>query len=584
MTRSPLLRVAAAVALLAIATSPLRTRAQVFLGEVPEYELSGNALVSYVGTWQSAGDRLIASHQLSEGLNLSLSGWIWQSRFVKFRTYLLVLRLDTFGPSRGKTYSLGYGSSLSLFSGSVLPITLAYGHGLAVAGSNLQASAVTSITSLQGFAQLVSPVLPRADLRAQRVTDDGPGGRESSDAVTGSVYGTSALHRYSAVATWQDQQFANEPRSTMALAALNDDVYLSRSTRASFNSALSRTTGLGGLPGDAFTTYSASGALLTQLSPGTLLRGQYGYSTNTGPDREETANQASLGSTIDLRPFPLLLGEGAAATETRYIAPGLNRTVDAVSASQGIATRGRWGAVTAGLAGTGQLGYSTVSDGVSGDLYGYGFNGLLQLAIPRAPVHANAFYTVREDHSSAGNSMRTYGALVSSDVSAWYPLYLLPVVSFTHVEQNVFFAPVATTDTTVTLNPVTGRMFTDNDTFTATLTGTSPLGRTRLSFAGGYVDTSSSTESLHLRQVFARAADVFRLGPTTFGNLSIDASHQLGQGSNVSALASLVWSFRQSSLSATYSYMVAFPQGSSVHSLALLFTRAFDATFLPESR
>ena len=574
----------AIAALVALAACPPSTAAQVFLGEVPQYELSGNALVSYTGSWERAGDHLIASHQLSEGLSLSLSGWLYESRFVKFRSYLLVLRLDTFGPNRGKTYSLGYGGSLSLLSGSILPVTLAYGHGLAVAGSTLQPAAVISTTSLQGFAQLVSPVLPRAEVRAQRITaDDATGGRTTSDAVTGSVYGASTLHRYSTVASWQAEQFTGQPRTTTTLASVSDNAYLSQDTRASFSGTLSRSTGLGGVAGDAFTSYVASGALLTRLSQQALLRGQYGFSTNTAPDREETANQAAVGSTIDLKPIPILLGEGLAATATRYVAPGLDRTVDAVSGSQGVATRARWGAVTGSLAATGQVGYSTVSDGTSGSIYGYGLNAGLQWSLPRAPLRASAFYLDREDHSSAGNSLRSYGALASSDVSFFYPLFLLPVLSFTHVEQSTFFAPQPA-GAGAPPQPGPATTFVENDTLTATVTGTSPVAGTRFSFASGYVDSSSSSSSTHLRQVFGRAADAFRLGRGTFGNLSLDASHQLGQGSNVSALASLVWSFRESSLAATYSYALALPQGSSTHTVALLFTRAFDTTFLPESR
>lgn len=569
--------------LLSLAAWPWRGRAQVFVGEVPQYELAGGGLVSYLGTWQRSGDHLIATHQLSEGLNLSLSGWIYQSRLVKFRTYVLVLRLDTFGPRRGKTYSLGYGGSLSLLSGSILPVTLAYGHGLAVAGSTLAPVGVTSITSIQGFAQLVSPLLPRAEVRAGRVTQDGAsGGRVTNDTAVASVYGQSALNRYTAVGSWQDERFPGRPVTTTTLASISDDATLSKDTRASFNGVISRSTGLGGVAGDTFTSYAATGALLTRLSRHTLLRGQYGFTTDVAPDRQQTANQAALGSTIDLRPFPLLLGEGVAATSTRYLAPGLDRTVEAISGSQGVATQARWGPVRGSLSGTGQAGYSTVSDGSSGTLWGYGVNGALQWSVPRAPVHASAFYLERRDNSSAGNSIRSYGGLLSSNISLYYPLFLLPVLSYSHVAQNAFFAPRQPDATTTGTVPAT--TFSENDVLSATLTGTSPLHGTRLTFAGGYVDSSSAASSTHLRQVFGRAADAFRVGPGTYGNVSIDATHQLGQGSNVSALGALVWSFRESSLSATYSYALSLPSGSSTHTLALLFTRTFDTTFLPESR
>ncbi len=571
--------------LLALAAWPSSARGQVFLGEIPQYELSGNGLVSYLGSWQRAGDHLVATHQLSEGLNLSLSGWIYESRLVKFRSYLLVLRLDTFGPSRGKTYSFGYGTSLSLLSGSILPITLSYGHALAVAGSTLSPAAVTSTTAMQGFAQLVSPVLPRAEVRGEHLTqDDAVGARTTSDAVIGSVYGSSQLNRYSALGSWQGLQFSGQPRTTIALASISDTATLSQDTRATFDGSLSRSTGLGGVPTDAFTSYSAAGGVITRLSSHVLLRGQYGFSSDVAPDRQQSANQASVGSTVDLKPIPLLLGEGVAATSTRYLAPGLDRKVEAVSASQGIATQARWGRLSGSLAATGQAGYSSVSDGTSGGLYGYGFNATLQWALPRAPVHASAFYLDREDRSSAGNSLRSYGALASADVSLYYPVFLLPLASYTHVAQNAFFAPPQPEGSAAqpTTPPLT--TFSENDTFTASVTGTSPLYRTRLTFAGGYVDSSSSTQSFHLRQAFGRLSDAFRLGPGTFGNLSFDASHQFGQGSNATALASVVWSFRESSLSATYSYSAAFPQGSSTHTLALLFTRAFDTTFLPESR
>ena len=126
--------------------------------------------------------------------------------------------------------------------------------------------------------------------------------------------------------------------------------------------------------------------------------------------------------------------------------------------------------------------------------------------------------------------------------------------------------------------------FTESDTFTASLTGTSPLYGTRLTFVGGYVDSSSQLQSSHVQEIYGRVADLFRLGPGTFGNLSINASHQLGQGANAAALASLVWAFRESSLSATYAYGLALPQGSSTHTVTFLFTRTFGTAFLPESR
>jgi hypothetical protein len=570
--------------LLALAAWPSSSRAQVFLGEVPQYELSGSALVSYLGSWQGVGDRLTGTHQLSEGLNLSLSGWIYESRFVKFRSYLLVLRLDTFGPSRGKAYSLGYGGSLSLLSGSILPVTLAFGQGLAVAGSTLAPVGVTSATTIQGFAQLVSPVLPRAEVRGEHATlDDGGGGRTTNDAVVGSVYGGSELNRYAAVASWRGEQFTGLPRTTTTLASISDTATLSRDTRATFDASLSRSEGLGGIPTDTFTSYAAGGALFTRFTSRALLRGQYGYSSDVAPDRQQSANQASGGATIDLKPIPILLGEGVAATNTRYLAPGLDRTVEAISGSQGVATQGRWGSLTGTLAGYGQLGYSDVSDGKSGPLRGYGGNAGLQLALPRSPIRASAFYIEREDHSSAGNSLRSYGGLVSSDVGVYYPLFLLPVVSYTHVAQNAFFAPPPE----VAPGPpgsVPATTFTESDTFTASVTGTSPLYGTRLTFVGGYVDSSSQLQSSRLKEIYGRVADLFRLGPGTFGNLSINASHQLGQGWNAAALASLVWAFRESSLSATYAYGIALPQGSSTHTVTFLFTRTFETAFLPESR
>lgn len=577
MIRRACLRLALAAGL---ALGASRASAQVFTDEVPVYHLAGSALVSYLGSWQDVGGHLVPTHQLAEGASLSLSGWLYESRFVKFRTYALVLHLDDYGANRGRAYSIGYGGSLRLLSGSILPLTVAYGHGLAVTGSTLQAAGVTSTTSYQGFAQLVSPVLPRLDVRVQRLqADDASGRRSTSDSVAASAYGASGLHRYAAVASWQGQQVGAQPRSTTTMASVSDDAFLSASTRASFSGSLSRSTGLGGNPDDAFTSYSATGALLTRLSPRALLRGQYGYATDTAPDREQASNQASLGSTVDLKPLPLLLGEGLAANETRFVAPGLDRTVDAVSASQGIAARGRWGATTGSLAATGQAGYSAVSDGTNGSLLGYGLNGALTLAAPRAPVHASAFFADRVDHSSAGSSLRTWGALTSSDVARWYPLYLVPSLSYTHLEQRAFFAEAPGSDA---LAPPMS--FTESDTITASLSGVTPLYGTRLSFAGGWVDASSSSASTHVRQVFGRAADAFRLAPGTFGNLTVNASHELGAGTSLTSLASVVWSFRESSLSATYSYALALPAGTSAHTVALLFTRTFDTTFLPESR
>lgn len=571
-----------AAVLLALATGPSAGRAQVFPGEVPRYQLSGSALVSYTGTWSRAGERALATHLLAEGLHLDLSGWLVQSRLVKFRAYALLLHLDGFGPARGRGDSLGYGGSLTLLSGSILPVTLAYGRGLAVAGSTLQPTSLTSTTSLQGFAQLVSPVLPRAELRAQRlVRDEADGSRTTSDAVTGSVYGSSTLHRYAAVATWRADQPDGQRRTTSTLVSLTDEAQLSPETRASFGGSLGRSTALGAAGGEDYTSYAASGALLTRLSPHVLVRGQYGYTTNTAPDREQRGGQAAVGGTIDLAPLPLLLGEGFSANQTRYLAPGLDRTVNAVSASQGLATRGRWGPVAASLSATGQAGYSSVSDGTGGSLEGVGVDGGLRWELPRAPLRASAFYVDRRDRSSAGNSLRGYGGLVSGDVSAWYPLFLVPALAYSHREQATFFAPPPAAGAPSTS---LGTALSGSDSLTASVTGIAPLRGTRLSFSGGYADTSSAGQATHLRQLFGRVADAFRLGRGAYGNLSLDASHQLGQGTSVAARASLVWAFRASSLSLTYGYTRAFPRGAGVHSAALLFTRNFETSFLPESR
>jgi hypothetical protein len=579
--RALLLRQLFALAVLAaLAGRPSEARAQIFMEEVPQFRLAGSALVTYTGTWRNADDRLVATHQLSEGVSLSLSGWLYESRFVKFRTYVLVLRLDDMGAYRRAGYSIGYGGSLALLSRSILPVTLSYEHGLAVTGSTLQAAGVTSTTALLGVAQLVSPVLPRVDVRAQRVVaEDVSGSSTTTDTATAQVYGTSSLHRYSVVGSWQGEQSPGQPRTTATLASIRDDATLSQDTRAIFAGTLTRTTGLGGGSGDdVFTSYAASGALLTRLSPRTLVRGQYGFTTDTASDREQTSNQAVVGGTIDLRPVPLMLGEGLSASGTRYVAPGLDRTVDAVSASQGLATHGSWGPARGTASASGQLGYASVSDGASGPVYGYSLNGGLDWAVPRAPVHATAFYAEREDRSSAGTSARSYGTLATSNVGRWYPLFLMPTLSYTHVEQRSFF-PAA---------PDGGlgapMMFTASDTWTAALTGTSPLYGTLMTFAAGYVDSSSPPSPIHTRQVYGRAGDAFRLGPGTFGNVAVEASHAIGQGANASALASVVWSFRESTLSATYGYALSLPQGSSVHTAALLFTRSFGASFLPESR
>jgi hypothetical protein len=565
----------------AIAATPSPAGAQLMLGEVPQYELSGRAIVAYGGTWQDADGHGIASHQLSEGVSLSLSGWLYQSRLVKFRTYVLILRLDDFGASRTSSYSLGYGGSLSLMSRSILPVTFAYNQALAVTGATVQAAGVTSATSLLGIVRLVSPALPRMEVRGQRLSsDDATGNRSTTDTVTGSAYGASTLHSYSAVASWQGDQATGEPRTTTTLASISDEATLSSDTHASFNATLTRSAGLGGGgANDVFTGYSASGALLTRLSPGTLLRGGYGFSVDTAADRESTQNHAALGSTIDLRPMPLLLGEALSASETHFTAPGLDRTVEAVAASQGIGTHARWGITTGSLAATGQAGYSTVSDGVSGPIYGYGLTGGLNSAFPGVPALFSAYYNDREDHSSAGLSQRGYGALASSQVSRWYPLFLTPALSYAHVEEHSFFA-----EQPGGAGLAAPMSFVENDTFTATLTGASPLYRTRLTFAGGYVDATSRSASTHLRMVYGRAADVFRLGQGTFGNLALNVNHTLGGGSTVNAITALVWSFRESSLSATYNYSVSLPAGSSAQTLALLFTRSFGATFLPESQ
>jgi hypothetical protein len=569
----------ALAALVVLAASPSPARAQLFMSDVPEFHLSASVFLSYSESWQRAHGQAFEDQRLLGGASLSLSGWIYESRWIKFRTNVLVLRHDD-APPRSMGYSLGYGASLSLFSRSILPVTLSYAHSLAVDGATVRASGVGSNTTYAANVQLVSPVLPRLEAHGQTsATEYTDGSRTRTDAVGASAFGESPLHRYSAVGSWQDQQVDGQGRFTTSLASVRDDAPLSKDTLASFTGSLVRSAGPNG-PDDVYTTFSTSGSVLTRLRPETLLRGQYTFTDSGGAGREAKSGAGSLGATFDLRPVPLVLGEGLSASETRYLAPGLDQTTDAVVASQGIGTQGRWGTVGGSLSGSGQAGYATVSDGHAGPIYGFGLNGGLQWAVPRSPVDAHAFYSAREDRSSAGTSALLYGATVTSTVSRWYPVLLLPLLSYTHQAERSFFSE-SLGGSGGLAPPLT---YSANDTFSASVTGMSPAYGTQLTFSSGYIDSSSSVSSAHVRQVFGRVGDAFRIGNGTFGNVTVDGRDELGQGSEVSALAALVWTFRGSTLSATYTYLRAFPAGSSTHTVMLLFTRSFAASFLPEYR
>ena len=560
------MRRALLVAALLLAVLP--ARAQVSFQDSPTYTLSGQALVSYAGAWSPAGTRLLQSHQLAEGLSAELSGWLFDSRYLRFRSFGLVLHLDQLAPHKSGPFSLGYGTALQLFSRSILPITLSAMRGLTLPGSTAEAVQSSTTTSLSGTAQLVSPLLPKAELQAQRTISETPDQpRFVADVVSGAVHGESGLHRYAALASFSSQRTGDQPATSTLLASVADDLYPGRDTSARLQASIAQGRGLGGADEQGFTGYQTSASLLSRLGSSTVLRTAYSFSGAGASDRDQVTNGLSAGATIDLRPLPLLLGEGAAATYSTVEAPGVHRTLATVSGAQGVATYGRAGRLQYSFGVTGQAGYSQVSDGSPGLLLGFGASATGQAELPAFPLRAAVSYALRDDESSAGQSSRSLNASVSSRYSG-PGLLLLPAFTFTQ-----FARP----------DPGKTGSWLETDSANLLLSGATPLWRTQLTFAGGWSEGwSSDPSSVAVGSVFGRAASAFSLGPGRFGNVAADVTHALGGSTSASLLASGVWSFRESSLSLNYVYTRAWPSDGGTHSVSVLFTRSMRTSFLPE--
>ena len=544
-----------------------RAQAQVFYQDSPSYTLTGRLLTSYAGGFTSTRARLLQTHQLTEGVSGELSGWLVDSRYVRFRSFFLVLHLDQLGPHRSSPFSLGYGTSVRLFSRSILPISLSAMRGLSLAGSTAEAVQSATTTALSGTVQLVSSLLPRADLQVQRSISETPGQpRFVGDSISGTVQGESSLHRYSGVGTWSAQKTGNQPANGTLLASVADELYPGRDTSGHLQASIAQGRGFGGSDEQGFTGYQTSASLLSRIGASTLLRTAYTFSGAGTSDRDQVSHALSAGATIDLRPVPLLLGEGAAATYSTIAAPGLNRTLATVSAAQGISTFGRTDRIQYGFGVTGQAGYSEVSDGKPGVLLGYGASANAQARLP-VPLHAAVSYAVRIDESSAALSSRTLNANLSGTVIRG-SLLLLPALTFVRL---------ARTDPTIPGG------WLETNAASALISGAAPVWRTQGSFAAGWSEGWSNQPGTQATgSVFAHAASVFSFGAGTFGNVAGDLTHVLGGGTYGSLLGSAVWTFRESSLSFNYIYNRSFPSDGGSHSLSVLFTRAFSTSFLPE--
>jgi hypothetical protein len=578
--------------------------------DIPQYTLSGRLLASYGGTFASAGDRVVQSHILTEGAALDLGGWIYQSRLIKFRAGLLATRYDDLA-TRQRSFSLGYRGTLFLFSRSILPISLSVSKDYAFNGSNVFQAGTSSTTVLSGTAQLVSPGLPHADLRAQhQISQDAFGDVVLSDSVNGGVYGGTALQRYAGVVTWNSQQFGAQPRTAQTMASLSDEIFPSPDTRAHLGATISQGSGFGGAN---YTGYSAEADLLSRFGTRATAHGGYAFSELASSDRDQTSHMATGGATISLTPLPIYLGEGLSGGEVRLDAPGLHEVIDSFSVAQGAAVTGRTGKLTGTLSGSGQAGYTSVMGGSSGAVLGYGLSGLVRDEIPGATTSLSAQYAYREDRSSAETSTRLLGANLVTSLSRFAPLMLLPTVSYLRLEQQ---SPVAVGALGTGQAPLLGAVpgsggllagstmgatsqavtaaataqpsrtaLADTNNLTAGLTGFTPLWRTRASFAAGFNDSWSTAAGTSASLLFAHLSDAFRLGPRSFGNLAADMSHTVGGGTSGSATAAVVWSFRESTVSASYTYTQFWPSaGIGSHTVAFLYTRTFGTSFLPETR
>jgi|GEM_PF-1968189 len=542
--------------------------AQVFFqDDVPTWTLTGRALVSYSGVFTPSPAGLLESHQLGEGISAELAGWLVDSGYVKFRSFFLVLHLDQLAPHRSLPFSLGYGSSLRFFSRSILPITISAMRGLTLPGSTAEAVQSATTTSLSATAQLVSSALPKADLQLQRVISEAPDQpRYVADTISGSVQGESSLHRYASVATWSAQRSGTAPSTGTLQASVADDLYPGRDTSARLQASIVQGRGFGGAQEEGFNGYQTSASLLSRLGSRTVLRTAYAFSGAGASDRDEVSNALTAGATVDLRPFPLFLGEGVSATYSTIEAPGLKRTLATVSAAQGLATFGRVGSLRFGLGLNGQAGYSEVSDGSPGALLGFGASASAQAPLLGLPFRGAVTYARRDDLSSAALSSR----ILSANFSGMFVrgrLLLLPAFTLTHVAVT---------------SPVRAG-FLETNAASLLLSGAAPLGRTQVSFAAGWSEGwSNQPDTSANGSVFAHAGTAFSFGPGTFGNLAADLTHQLGGSTSAALLGSGVWTFRESNLSLNYVYTRVFPSDGGTHSVSVLFTRSISSSFLPE--
>jgi hypothetical protein len=548
---------------------PSTARAQVHTDEVPAYTVSGRLLLSYGGTWADTPGGMDGHHLLVEGGELSLRGWLWEPRYLRFRITLLATRLDQLGADL-HSYSLGYGGTLYLVPRSMLPVTLGMMRGLAVAGFTAERAASTVTTSYLATAQLVAPALPHVDVRAQRVESEGQdASRATNDSLVAAVYGTAPMQRYAAIFTWNADQYGSQPRTSRALATLSDDLQPTPNTLGHVGATITQGNGFGGASDAGFTGYQASASLLSRLTPTAVLRTAYNYAEAGGAGVSESSNVFSAGSTFQLAGTSLMLGEGVSAGAVTTDADGLHRAIKSVSASQGVATSGYLGAVDYGASVSGQAGYTSVSDGSSGSLFGYGGALSANLPLPGAPVRAFAQYSAREDHSTADLSSRVLSANVTSTITRLAPVVLLPYLTFVHVEHS---------------DPASPGSQVDSSALAATISGLAPVLRTSAAFAAGYSDTWSRSSATRSSLFFGRLTDSFRLGSGTFGNVTLDLAHHVGGATDASFLASAVWAFRESQLSCSYTYTRAWPGDGGQQAVAVMFSRGFGATFLRATR
>ena len=543
-------------------------RAQVFVqDDFSTWSLTGRALVSYSAGWSASPHGLLQTHQLGEGVSAELAGWLGDSRYVTFRSFVLVLHLDQLAPHRSGPYSFGYGTSLRLFARSILPISLSVIRGLTLPGSTAEAVQSSTTTSLSASAQLVHSLLPKAELQVQRLIEESPDQPPYvADSISGAVHGESSLHRYAGVATWSGQRSGTERSTGTLLASVADDLYPGRDTSARLQASIAQGRGLGGDQEEGFNGYQTSASLLSRLGSRTVLRTGYAFSGAGASDRDQETNALTTGATIDLRPLPVLLGEGAAATYSTIQAPGLTRTLATLSGAQGVSTFGRAGAFQYGLGVNGQAGYSEVSDGRPGVLLGFGGNASAQGPLLGLPVRGAVAYARRDDESSAALSSRTLFANLSTTLVRGRVL-LLPAFTYTRIAET---------------SPVTAGWL-ETSASSLLLSGAAPLGRTQVTFAAGWSEGwSNQPDTVATGSLFAHAGNAFSFGPGTFGNLAADVTHQLNGGTSAAMLASGVWTFRESNLSLNYIYNRAFPSAGGSHSVSVLFTRSLRFSFLPE--